>query len=188
MPPAISSCRRVVVVGTTGSGKTTFAHALAARLGVAHIELDSLHWGPHWTEEPDDIFRTRTEAATSAPGWVADGNYHAVRDIVWPRAEMIVWLDYPFRVVALRLLRRTLARIITQHEIWHGNRESWRAQFFSRDSLFLWLIKTYHRRRRELPLLLQRPEYARLQAVRLRSPRAAARWLAAVRLTNDMPV
>ena len=91
--------RRIVVVGTTGSGKTTVAAELAKRLHAPHVELDALHWGPAWTEVPDDVFRERTLEAIARDSWVADGNYHQIRDILWPRADAILWLDYSFPVV-----------------------------------------------------------------------------------------
>jgi adenylate kinase family enzyme len=173
--------RRIAVVGTTGSGKTTMARRIAQHLAINHVELDALHWGPDWTPAPIEPFRERTAQALNGDAWVVDGNYGKVRDIVWSRADTIVWLDYPLLVILGRLVWRTLRRIITREELWQGNRERFVAQFASRDSLFLWALRTYPRRRREYPALLQRPEYVRLTVVHLRSPRAARDWLGAWR-------
>jgi adenylate kinase family enzyme len=63
------------VIGPTGSGKTTFARALAEKLGVAHIELDALFWNPGWVESSADELRARVEPLLAADGWVVDGNY-----------------------------------------------------------------------------------------------------------------
>jgi adenylate kinase family enzyme len=172
--------RRIVVLGTTGAGKTTLARRLAGRLGLPHIELDALYWGPGWTAIPTDLFRERAAAATASDRWVADGNYGAVRDIVWPRADLLVWLDYPLAVSFWRLTRRSLRRGLTGEELWNGNRERLRTQFLGRDSLFLWALKSHGRQRREYPAQFIRPEHAHLAVVRLRSPRAARRWLARV--------
>jgi adenylate kinase family enzyme len=76
-----------VVIGATGSGKSTLAERLAARLGGAYVELDALHWEPHWTEAAPDVFRERVERATAGARWVVAGNYGRVRDLVWPRAD-----------------------------------------------------------------------------------------------------
>jgi hypothetical protein len=97
---------------------------------------------------------------------------------VWHRADTVVWLDYALPVVLGRLLWRTLRRIITQEELWHGNRERFLTQFSSRDSLLLWALRTYPRRRREYPILFEEPEYVHLAVVHLGSPRAARAWLA----------
>src|SRR2546422_5327539 len=85
---------RIVVVGTTGSGKTTTARRIGEIIGAPHVELDALHWEADWTEADTETFRRRIVEATAGERWVVDGNYAKGRDLVWPRAEMIVWLDY----------------------------------------------------------------------------------------------
>lgn len=169
--------QRIAVVGTSASGKTTMAWRLAAILGIPHVELDALHWEANWTEATNEALRERVERALQGDAWVIDGNYSKVRDLIWPRAEMLVWLDYPLPVVLGRLLKRTLRRIVLREELWSGNRESIRGFFFSRDSLFLWVLQTYRKHRRTYPALLKQPEYSHLRLVHLRSPHAANAWL-----------
>ena len=173
--------QRIVVIGTTCSGKTTLAAQLAQRLDVCHVELDALNWQPNWTEAPLEAFRARVTEALSTNTWVVDGNYRKVRDIVWTRADTIIWLDYSLTVILARLFKRTLRRIVTRQELWNGNRETLRGTLLSRDSLLLWALKTYRRRRRETPLWLARPEHQHLTAIHLTSPRATDRWLALIR-------
>lgn len=173
--------RRIVVIGSTGSGKTTLAATLATRLGCPHIELDALHWGADWTEAPTDLFRDRVRHAVRGDTWVVDGNYSQARDLVWSRADTIVWLDYSLALILLRLTRRTWARLVKHTELWAGNRERW-SSVFSRDSLLVWAVTTYRRRRHEYAaLLLSQPRLKNVTVVHLRSPRATARWLATVR-------
>ncbi len=176
-----SPCRkRIVVVGSTGSGKTTAARQLAERLAVPHIELDALNWGANWTPCPEDLFRRRVRKALMADEWIVDGNYHVVRDIVWKRADTLVWLDYSLLVIMRQLLLRTLRRTVRQEELWNGNRERFRDQFLSRDSLFLWALRSYRRRRREYPSLVLQPQYSHISLVRLRSPRETRELLATI--------
>ncbi len=170
------SYQRISVVGTIGSGKTTFAHKTSRLLDAPHVELDALHWEPNWVEAPNDLFRERVKQSLQGDSWVADGNYHQVRDIVWSRADTVVWLDYPFRTIIARLAKRTLRRIFTREKLWNGNQEHVRG-LLTRDSVFLWAIRTYRRRRRQYPILLTRPENSHLTVVRLRSPREAAEFL-----------
>ncbi|HEV2120322.1 MAG TPA: adenylate kinase [Candidatus Bathyarchaeia archaeon] len=170
------SHRRISVVGTIGSGKTTFARKTSRILDAPHIELDALHWEPNWVEAPNDLFRERVTRSLQGDSWVVDGNYHQVRDIVWNRADTVIWLDYPFRIIIGRLARRTLKRILTHEKLWNGNQEHIRG-LFTRDSVFLWAIRTYRRRRRQYPHLLSRPENSHLTVVRLRSPRESAEFL-----------
>lgn len=173
--------KRLVVVGITGSGKTTLARALADRFGYSHIELDALHWDPNWTPAPREVFRARVAEALRAENWVADGNYSGVRDLVWGAADTLIWLDYPLRVTLSRLLRRTLRRGITGEVLWNGNREQL-TFLFTKDSLVLWALQTHPRYRREFPVHLARPEFAHLQVIRLGSPRATEAWLSMVPL------
>jgi adenylate kinase family enzyme len=174
--------RRIVIVGTTSSGKSTLAKRLAEKLELDFIELDALHWEPNWTEAPDEVFRTRVERATQAEAWVVAGNYHAVRDLVWPRAEAVVWLDYPFLLVFWRLLTRTLRRAITREVLWNGNIEPFWLHFklWSDESLFHWLFQTYWRRKREFPVLFSAPEHTHLRIVHLKSAIDTNDWLASL--------
>jgi adenylate kinase family enzyme len=172
---------RVVVLGVTGSGKSTLAAALARRLGAPHVELDALQWEPNWTPAQPEVFRERAGQAVAGDAWVVDGNYRQARDLVWPRAQTIIWLDYPLAITLWRLLRRTLWRVFAHVELWSGNRERLWHQFFTRDSLFIWALTSRPKHRREYPLIPTLPEYAHVTFIRLRSPRATTRWLAALR-------
>ncbi len=183
--PSPFSPRRVAVVGTTGSGKTCLAQAIAKALGLVCIELDALQWEPGWQMAPRDVFRQRIEAAlpkdtgTGVAGgaWVVDGNYSAVRDLVWGQAEALVWLDYSLPLIFWRLLKRTYQRVSSKELLWGTNRETWRSALFSRDSLFLWAISSQKRQRRSYPAALAQPEYAHLVVVHLRHPRQAEELL-----------
>ena len=106
--------RRVSIVGSPGSGKTTVSRHLADRLGVAHVELDSIFHQAGWTELAPDEFRRRVGAVVSADGWVVDGNYTTVQDLDWARADTVVWLDLPRRLVMRRVVVRTLRRALTR--------------------------------------------------------------------------
>src|SRR5437763_7424142 len=101
---------RLVVVGSSGSSKTTMARALSQSLGVRHIELDALNWGPGWlnrsVDAPEDFVR-RVEAAAAGEAWVADGNYSKARAVLWPRATGFVWMDTPRRVVMRQVIWRS---------------------------------------------------------------------------------
>ena len=171
---------RIVVLGTTGAGKTALSYNLADRLGIPHVELDALRWDPDWTEVADGIFRDRVADALAGDAWVSDGNYGLARDLIWPRATHAIWLDYRFPIVMGRLLWRTLRRIFTREELWNGNRERFLAQFASRDSILLWALQTHWSRSNKFETLFASREYSHLNVVRLRSPRVAKKWLAGV--------
>jgi adenylate kinase family enzyme len=171
--------QRISVVGTSGSGKTTLSRAIGERLGLPHIELDALYWGPNWTAPSDEDFRARVREAVAAERWVCDGNYSLARDIVQPRADTLIWLDLPFPLVLGRTVRRTVGRAISREPMWNGNIERWR-QVVSRDGLIWWVITTHRSRRRRWEEWLRRPDAAQLRVIRLRSRTAIDRWLASI--------
>src|SRR5262249_52747678 len=116
--------------------------------------------------------------ATAVDRWVVGGNYSKARDLIWRRADTLVWLDYNFPLVMGRLFRRTVKRIVTQEDLWgSGNRETWRTQFLSRDSLFVWAVKTHWKYRRSIDQVLTQPDYQHLTLIRFRSPRPVEDWL-----------
>ncbi len=172
--------QRVAVVGATGSGKTSFAAALAEVLGVPHVEVDAIHWQPGWQPKPVDEFRADVAAVVAADGWVTDANYSQVRDIVWDRADTVVWLNFRLPTMFWRLLRRSLARIVTREPLWNGDRESIRTTFFSKDSLFVWQWTSYRRLRCRYGALFADPAHTHLSRIVLHTPRQASDWLGRV--------
>lgn len=145
------------------------ARRLAHLLGSAHIELDALFWQPNWTETPRETFRDKVRAAIDRERWVVDGNYGAIRDIVWPHATHLVWLNYSYWLVVWRALSRTLRRVASGEVMWAGNRESFGKAFFSSDSIIWWAASTYHRRLRTYRRLFDEQTYPQLQVYELRS-------------------
>lgn len=170
--------RRVsVIASSSGAGKTTFARSLASCLDVPFIELDALHWQqPNWVLPERDAFRARVTEATRGDAWVVDGNYSQVRDIVWGRADTVVWLDIPLPLSLLRIVRRTIARVIRRETLWGSNRETLANGLFSRDSLLWFALRTYRGRRGRLRAALASPELAHLRLHRFGSNRQADGW------------
>jgi adenylate kinase family enzyme len=151
-------------------------------LGASNIELDGIYHQPGWEPLDDDLFRARVAEATEATAWVVDGKYSAVREMVWERADTVVWFDLPYALVMARSVRRTVRRAVTRQELWNGNREPW-SNLYSLDprkSIIAWAATrhgVYRRRYREAE---HDPRWAGLRFVRLRSQRAADAFLAEV--------
>jgi adenylate kinase family enzyme len=181
------SLQRVVVIGTSGSGKTTFAAKIAPLLDLVPIDIDQLHWGPNWTPKPKEEFHRLLQEAASDERWVIAGNYGAARDLVWPRATTVIWLNYSFATVFWRALRRTVWRAITQEPVCNGNRESFRLSFFSRDSVLLWVITTFRRRRKEYSQLRAGLSYPHLEWIEFRRPNEAEDFLASLGKPRSAP-
>jgi adenylate kinase family enzyme len=171
--------QRVVIVGNSGSGKSTFARQLATRLGVPHIELDAIYHQPGWAPLPASEFTRRVADATADGGWVVDGNYSAVRAMVWERATTVVWLDLPRHIIMRRIIWRTLRRVGGRIELWNGNRERWRDVFTVNPdkSVIAWAWqkhRTYHDR---YTTLMNDPANARLVFIRVGRSADARRLL-----------
>jgi adenylate kinase family enzyme len=134
--------RRVSVIGSSGSGKTTLAHELARRLGVPHLELDAIYHQPDWKPLDRETFQQRVRERVAGERWVADGNYHSqgVAQLVWQRADTIVWLDPSRATVMAQLVPRTLRRVLSGQELWNGNRERVKNLFDRRpeENVLLW--------------------------------------------------
>ncbi|WP_372785952.1 hypothetical protein [Phenylobacterium sp.] len=169
---------RVVVMGSTGSGKSTFARALAARIGAAHIEQDALNWDPGWTnlsQADPETLRGRVRAAIAADNWTTCGNYSVVRAMIFERATHLVWLDYSRPLIMARVIRRSFLRAIAGDELWEGtgNREDVR-RWLDKEHPIRWAWDTYAHRRKAYEALFADPANARLEMHRLRRPAEAA--------------
>jgi adenylate kinase family enzyme len=171
--------RRVAVVGAVGSGKSTLAREIARRIDAPHIELDALRYQPDWVEEADETFRRKVVEYVGTDKWVIDGNYADVQDLIWVRAQLLVWIDFRLSIVLWRLLRRTFRRLLTREEFNSNREQFWRV--FGSKSILLWAIQSHGPRRRRYEELVKNERYAHLQVVRLRSPSAVSTWLAGLR-------
>ena len=178
-PPVPFPYKRIVVIGVTGCGKSVLAEKLALKLGLNFIELDALNWKPGWVESGVEEFRQKVEAATRAPAWALAGNYNNTRDLIWPRAEVVIWLDYPFLLVFGRLVMRTLQRWWTQEQLWGTNYERLLPQLmiWSNKSLFYWQVHSYRRHKWLYPQLIASPEYSHLYFFHFKNPRETEEWL-----------
>ncbi len=155
--------KRIIVLGTSGAGKTTLANDLKERLPGHHrIEMDALHWLPDWQERPKPELREMLAREVEHERWILDGNYGSVIDISWPRADTIIWLDYPRHIIMSRVTRRSLRRLVTREDLWGtGNRESL-GRTLGTDSIIRWSWRTYARRRRDYPGMLAKQTHARV--------------------------
>jgi adenylate kinase family enzyme len=171
--------RRVSVVGTSGVGKSTFTSALARVLGVSFLELDSLQHQADWTPLPVAEFRARVALVADGECWVIDGNYSRVQDLVWARADTVVWLDLRRRTVMRRIIWRSVLRVAGRTELWNGNRERWRNLFSldKEESVIAWAWQTYAANRTRYEAAMADPVNGHLRFFRLTSPKAIRQFL-----------
>ena len=178
--PQAPELARVVVVGSSGVGKSWLAGALAERLGCPFVELDELFWGTNWTPRPGAEFLSLVRAAAAGEHWVAAGNYSSARGELWSRATAVVWLNFSLAYALRRVLPRTARRIWRRESLWHGNRESLLRTLFTRQSIVWWLLTTHNERRRNFGALRRGKEFSHLRWFEFSQPAQAERFLAEV--------
>jgi adenylate kinase family enzyme len=174
----LSFFRRINVIGTSGSGKSTFSKELAAKMDIPYLEMDKIFWGPDWTLPEDEVFFKKLESKLSGDGWVLDGNYTRTTAIKWQKVELVIWLDFSLFIVMSRIISRAIGRVVTQVELWEGtgNRESFK-KLFSRDSIVLWSWNTYRSNRKKYTEMMADENFSHIKFVRLREPREAQELL-----------
>ncbi|MDO3384400.1 shikimate kinase [Gilvimarinus sp. SDUM040013] len=170
--------RKINVIGTSGSGKSTFARALAQALDYPYIEMDALFWKPNWQESGDAEFFAKIRHATDADAWVLDGNYTRSQPIKWRDIDTIIWIDFGLLRTFYQALKRALSRIWTGQELWPntGNRESLRL-LFSRHSILLWTLRMYPINKKRYATLMNDPTLAQINFVRLTSTKQCQLFL-----------
>lgn len=175
--------QRVSIVGCSGSGKTHLARALSRRIGAEHLELDAFYHQAGWVPTPRDELRANVSERLRTERWVADGNYRDfVQDLVWERADTVVWLDLPRALTAWRVLRRSVLRGALRKELWNGNRERLRS-LLGREpdqNIVLWAWTKHPQYRQQYLAAMRSPKWSHLRFVRLATPRAVTRWLSAI--------
>ncbi|RJL34369.1 AAA family ATPase [Bailinhaonella thermotolerans] len=167
---------RVLVAGISGSGKTTMARAVAERCGLPRYELDALHHGPGWVKRPE--FEAEVEEFSRGPRWVTEAQYSSLGDLLWSRADTVIWLDLPRRTVMARVVRRSLWRALTRRELWNGNRERWR-DWLGPEHPIRWAWSGHARKRLSVAERVRR--HPHLTVVRLRTAGEAAAWRRSLR-------
>jgi adenylate kinase family enzyme len=142
----MKAAQRVLAYGVTGSGKSTCATRIASALDLPLTLVDDLTWEPGWVEVPKDVQRERISVIVAGDRWVLDTAYGSWRDVVLPRAELLVGLDYPRWLSLGRLLRRSVVRSIDKQVICNGNTESFRL-LLRRDSIIAWHFNSFATKR-----------------------------------------
>lgn len=161
---------KIIIIGTTGSGKSTLAKKISEKLNIPYIQLDHLFWKPNWEESTDEEFFKKIESATNQDSWVLDGNYGRTQHLTWHQADTIIWIDLPFWLNFYQSLKRALTRAITRKELWAGtgNIETF-SKMFSKDSILIWLFKTYDSNVARYEKHMSDFKYAHINFYRLRS-------------------
>ncbi|MFD6699014.1 MULTISPECIES: AAA family ATPase [unclassified Microbacterium] len=180
--PVPAAPQRILIAGVTGSGKTTLARRVGAIRGLPHIEMDALFHGPDWTPRPAFLDDVREFVRTDR--WVTEWQYSSkgTDPILAPRADLMIWLDYPYRIVRTRLIWRTMSRSVRRTDLWNGNRERPLWDMLRRgpeENILRWQTTTLHKWRDRMPAIAA--AHPDLPILRFAHPREAERWMRTLR-------
>ncbi|HEY8885917.1 MAG TPA: hypothetical protein VIM31_00225 [Candidatus Microsaccharimonas sp.] len=170
---------RIIVIGSSGAGKTTLAEDLSAKLDIPHFELDGVFHQKKWQPLETNEFKARVDEITKAPQWIICGNYFTKLGGLhfWTKADTVIWCDYSFPIVFSRLLRRTLKRTITKQELWNENHEGFVVNFFSKDSVLLWMMREWDEMKQRYEKIFKENTLKTTKLVRLKNSKETAQFL-----------
>jgi len=170
---------KILIVGSSGAGKTTLAKTISSKLNLPHFELDSIFHQKDWQPLNQDEFKARVDEITRQPDWIICGNYFTKLGgkAYWSKADVVIWCDYSFPLVFSRLLRRTLRRTITKQELWNENKEGFIVNFFTKESVLLWMMREWNAQKRRYEIVFKENDLKGTQLIRLKNPNDTARFL-----------
>ena len=159
------------MIGSGGSGKTTLARRIAARLNIELIHLDSLYWRPGWVETPKAEWLKILEEIVERDTWIMDGNYSGTLELRIRACDSVIFLDVPRRICLWRVAKRLLLNWNkTRPDMADNRRERFNPGFM----LWIW---GYRKRTRPKVLAMLRQSLGK-NIVVLRSQREIEEFLA----------
>lgn len=168
---------RIHIIGTAGSGKTMLASQLASKFSYPHVELDALYWREHWTRVPEVEFKKHLAHHLSHDSWILDGEYEQVNSLIWPRANFVIWLDYPLPVVLWQLLKRGIKYALSQQNLWDSGCKETIQRLFAKRSIVFRAYHSHDQRRRTYEHMIEDTTLQHVHFLRFRSPVSVERWL-----------
>lgn len=172
--PLTRNADRILLLGVTGSGKSTVARRVEQARGIPVIDVDALAWRPGWVKTPDDELAAAIGEVAARDAWVMDAAWKATLPVVLPRTQLVVALDLPRWLSLTRLLRRTAWRVISRNQVCGENVESL-GSMLGRDSIIAWHFQSFSRKRQQITAWVTDPQMP--QVLHLRSARDVENWV-----------
>ncbi len=151
MVGVIKNGKKILIVGTSCTGKTTFGKSISEKSNIPYFDLDDFYWLPNWVEKADDVFLEDIKnEILSNDKWIVGGGYTSlVKELLWTKADTIIWLDYSLPLILSRFFKRTFRRIVYKEACCNGNYETFYSSFIAKDNLFFWILRHYKSRKRK---------------------------------------
>jgi len=132
-----------MVIGCSGSGKSTFSRKLHQLTQIPIVHLDQKYWKPNWVESTEEEWRATISEIVKDDQWIMDGNYSGTWDLRIPRADTIIFIDQPTYVCLYRVIKRIISyHGKTRPDMTEDCPERFDLQFFH-------YVLTYNLRRRK---------------------------------------
>jgi len=171
--------KKILVIGSGGAGKSTFAQRLGGILKLEVVHLDSLYWSPGWVEMPKDKWKTIVEELVKRDSWIIDGNYGGTLEIRLAACDGVIFLDVPRWICLGRVLKRVaLYRKDRRPDMAAGCPEKVNLEFIK----YIW---DYPRKRK--PALLEKlKSYSQTKAVTILRTQAEIESFLKKQVTSNM--
>ena len=163
--------KRVLVVGTSGCGKSTLARRLSDCLNLPYFPSDPFYWEDKWKLASPERVKQQLLQVVEQEAWILDGNFDDHRELVWPRTDCLIWLDYSLPTVLSRIISRNIHWAVTRQSTWSGNQMTFRRAFSGIRHAFM----SYPTKRRYYPQYLA--ELSGVAIYRFRDGRQCETWL-----------
>jgi adenylate kinase family enzyme len=123
---------RILVIGSGGSGKSTYSRKLGTRLNLPVYHLDRLYWKPGWIPSEKERFIQDLIKTCSEPKWIIDGNYISTMELRLEYCDTVVFLDFSRYLCLFRALKRAcLTRATARPDMTEGCNEKFDPEFIS---------------------------------------------------------
>lgn len=149
----LSVMKKILVIGSGGAGKSTFAKRLGELLNINVIHLDKLYWQPGWVEPPKEKWAALVEEICRYDEWIMDGNYSGTLERRLAACDVVVFLDLPPHICVWRVFKRVMQyRNMTRPDMAEGCHERFSLQFL------LWVWNYRRRTRPKIAKMLKQRE------------------------------
>lgn len=156
--------KRILVIGSGGAGKTTFAKMLSQRLTLPLIHLDAHYWKPGWIKTPTDIWNLKVKELCTESEWVMDGNFVSSLALRLKRADTVIFLDFGRVLCTYSVVKRLVSHWgRVRDDMGEGCKESFDLEFLK----WVWNFPSSSRPR-VISVLADTPETVNLHFVKNR--------------------
>jgi adenylate kinase family enzyme len=171
--------RRIVIVGASGAGKSSLAEELSCILRIPCFELD----GSTEQDRPESDLQAYVHRIAGLEAWIVPADYTSIRQILWPRAEAILWLDYPLPFALTRLARREFTVYLIQKVFVRQTYSNFWMKYLNKLQAFRRAFYMHRRNRRNLLSLLQQKEFTHIVLLRFKKPAQTSAWVSELKNT-----